>query len=159
MRTTHMLTRSTAALALTGLAAACSSVLPFTKIDGSDPAKLSMMNGSWTVMQLGDTKTEGMNPPATVVFDTANRAVSGFDGCNDFKGSYTFDQGRLKANVAGTRRACTSDLARNVSARMADLFAQGAEVVDTSMMGAHVLMLRNAGGDLRMGSTSALQKK
>ena len=107
---------------------------------------------------LGDTKAEGMTPPAVVVFDTRAKAVSGFDGCNDFKGSYSFDQGLLKAKVSSTRRACTSDMARTISARLGDLFTKGAEVVDTSFMGAHVLMLRNAGGDVRMGSTEVLRK-
>ena len=65
----------------------------------------------------------------------------------------------MKANVAGTRRACTNDMARTISARISDLFSQGAEVVDTSFMGASVLMLKNANGDVRMGSTSELQKK
>ena len=85
-------------------------------------------------------------------------ACSGIDGCNDFKGSYSFDQGLLKAKVSSTRRACTSDMARTISARLGDLFTKGAEVVDTSFMGAHVLMLRNAGGDVRMGSTEVLRK-
>ena len=93
-----------------------------------------------------------------MVFDTRAKAVSGFDGCNDFKGSYSFDQGLLKAKVSSTRRACTSDMARTISARLGDLFTKGAEVVDTSFMGAHVLMLRNAGGDVRMGSTEVLRK-
>lgn len=49
-------------------------------------------------------------------------------------------------------------MARTISARLGDLFTQGAEVVDTSFMGAHVLMLKNAGGDVRMGSTEVLRK-
>ena len=44
----------------------------------------------------------------------------------------------MKANVACHHRACTSDAGRAVSARLADLFAHGAEVVDTGMMGATV---------------------
>lgn len=146
-------------LATAALLGACSSMNPFIKLDGSDPAALSKMNGSWTVINTGGTKVEGMNPPATIVFDTGSRSVSGFDGCNDFKGSYSFDRGLMKANVAGTRRACTSDMSRTISARINDLFSQGAEVVDTSLMGASVLMLKNANGDVRMGSTGALQKK
>lgn len=152
--------RSLAVLAVAALLAACSGkgMTPFTKIDGSDPGVLGKMDGSWTVMNTGDTKAEGMTPPAVVVFDTRAKAVSGFDGCNDFKGSYSFDQGLLKAKVSSTRRACTSDMARTISARLGDLLTKGAEVVDTSFMGAHVLMLRNAGGDVRMGSTEVLRK-
>lgn len=155
----HTFAKPATLLAAAALLGACSSMTPFTKLDGSDPAALSKMNGSWTVMNTGGTKVEGMNPPATIVFDTSSRSVSGFDGCNDFKGSYSFDRGLMKANVAGTRRACTSDMARTISARINDLFAQGAEVVDTTFMGASVLMLKNANGDVRMGSTSELQKK
>ena len=146
-------------LATTVLLGACSGLTPFTRIDGSNAALLPKMNGSWTVINTGGTKVEGVDPPPTIVFDTATRSVSGFDGCNDFRGSYAFDQGRLKASVAGTRRACTSEMARTVSARMADLFSQGAEVVETHFMSANVLMLRNAGGDVRMGPTQVLQKK
>lgn len=155
----HRLARPATVLATAILLGACSSMTPFTKIDGSDPAVVSKMNGSWTVMNTGGTKVEGLNPPATVVFDTGSRTVSGFDGCNDFRGTYSFERGQLKAMVRSTRRACTSDMARTISARINDLLSQGAEVVDTSLMGAHVLMLRNAGGDVRMGPTGALQKK
>ena len=155
----HMFAKSAPLLATAALVGACSSMTPFTKLDGTDPTALSKINGSWTVMNTGGTKVEGMDPPATVVFDTGSRSVSGFDGCNDFKGSYSFDRGLMKANLASTRRACTSDMARTISARINDLFSQGAEVVDTTFMGASVLMLKNANGDVRMGSTSALQKK
>lgn len=152
--------RSLAVLAVAALVAACSGqgMTPFTKIDGSDPALLGKMDGSWTIINTGGTKVEGMNPPAVVVFGTRSKAVTGFDGCNDFKGTYAFDQGLLKAKVASTRRACTSDMARTISARLGDLLTQGAEVVETSFMKGHVLMLKNAGGDLRMGPTEALRK-
>lgn len=151
---------SAAILVTAALVAGCSGqgMTPFTRIDGSDPAVIAKLDGSWTVINTGGTKVEGMNPPAVVVFDTRSKAVTGFDGCNDFKGSYSFDQGLLKAKVSSTRRACTSDMARTISARLGDLFTQGAEVVDTSFMGAHVLMLKNAGGDVRMGSTEVLRK-
>lgn len=155
----YSLTKSIAVIAVAGLIGACSSLNPFTKIDGSDASLMSRMDGSWTVVNTGDTKVEGVNPPATIVFNTADRSVSGFDGCNDFKGSYTLTGGLLKANVAGTRRACTSDAASKVSALIADLFKQGAEVVDMRFMAGKILMLKNASGDVRMGPTSVMQKK
>lgn len=151
------LARSAGALAVAALLGACAT--PFTKIDGSDAAAMSKMNGSWTVINTGGTKVEGLNPPATVVFNTGDRSVSGFDGCNDFKGTYSFDHGLLKANVTSTRRACTSDMARTVSARINDLFTNGAEVVETTFMQADVLMLKNANGDVRMGPTAAVNKR
>lgn len=110
-------------------------------------------------MNMGGTKIEGMDPLPTIVFNTADHSVSGYDGCNDFKGTYAFDGKLMKAKVAGTRRACTSDVARSVSTRIADLLSQGAEVVELSMFGANVLMLKNASGDVRMGPTSVAQKK
>lgn len=146
-------------VAAAGLLAACSAMTPFTKIDGSTPSALSRMEGSWTVINTGGTKLEGMQPPAVIVFDTSAGTVTGFDGCNEFKGPYTFERGLLKARVASTRRACSSDQARAVSQRIADLFRNGAEVVDTSFMGAHVLMLKNAAGDVRMGPTAVVEKK
>ncbi len=153
------LATSVAVIAVAGLVGACSSMTPFTRIDGTDPNLVAKMNGSWTVINTSGTKVEDLNPPATIVFNTADRSVSGFDGCNDFKGTYTFERGLLKANVAGTRRACTSQMATTVSNRINDLFRQGAEVVDTTFMSANVLMLKNASGDVRMGPTSVLQKK
>lgn len=157
------LARAAAVLAIGGLLAACSGtsprLTPFTKIDGSDPSVLAKMDGSWTVINTGGNKVEGMTPPAVMVFDTRGASVSGFDGCNDFRGSYTFEQGRLTARVQSTRRACTSELARTVSTRINDLLAQGAEVVDTAFMGANVLMLKNANGDVRMGPTDVLKKQ
>jgi len=160
---TASLARSAAVLAVGGLLAACSGtsprLTPFTKIDGSDPLVLAKMEGSWTVINTGGNKVEGMTPPAVIVFDTRASSVSGFDGCNNFRGSYVFEQGRLKARVQSTRRACTSDQARMVSTRINDLFAQGAEVVDTAFMNANVLMLKNADGDVRMGPTDVLKKQ
>jgi heat shock protein HslJ len=155
----HQPARMAAALAATVLLGACSSMTPFTRIDGTNAALLPKIDGSWTVMNAGGTKVEGVSPPATIVFDTTTHSVSGYDGCNDFRGSYAFEQGRLKATVAGTRRACAGEMARMVSARINDLFTQGAEVVETHFMSANILMLRNANGDVRMGPTHVLQKK
>lgn len=154
------LTRSAAAVAVAAMLGACSSLTPFTTIDGTDASKLTLMNGHWTVMNLNGTeKTDGLNPPAVIEFDTASRSVSGFDGCNNFKGTYSFEGGLLKAKVAGTRSACGSELARTVSSRINDLLTNGATVFDTSIRGARILTLKNAGGDVRMAPTSLLQKK
>jgi heat shock protein HslJ len=153
------------ALATAGLLGACSSsgsgsfLNPFTKIDGTDPSVLAKMSGSWTVINTGGTQIENMDPPAVVVFNTADSSVSGFDGCNNFNGTYSFTEGRLKANVASTRRACTTDMARTVSTRLNALFGEGAEVVETSFMAANVLMLRNDNGDVRMGPTDKLKSE
>jgi heat shock protein HslJ len=148
--------RTFAVLVVLGVVGACT---PFTKIDGTNPSAFSKMQGSWTVMNTGGTPIEGMDRLPVIVFDTSKRTVSGFDGCNDFKGSYTFAEGRLKAQVAGTRKACTSDIARTISARISDLFTQGAEVVETSFMAGRVLMLTNSNGDVRMGPTEVLEKE
>ena len=67
-------------------------------------------------------------------------------------------QVRARSPSRRTRGRPVSCMARTISARLGDLFTKGAEVVDTSFMGAHVLMLRNAGGDVRMGSTEVLRK-
>jgi len=146
-------------IVVAGVASACAGLLPFSRIDGTDPSAIEKMEGSWTVMNSGGEPIENMEPHAVIVFDTAAGSVSGFDGCKNFKGSYSFDQGLLKAQVAGTKRACTSDSARKVSGLLGELLASGAEVVDTSMMGTHVLMLKNANGDLRMGPTAMLDEK
>jgi heat shock protein HslJ len=155
----EVMAKSGIALALAAFVAACGAATPFTKIDGTDSAALSKLDGSWVVINTGGTDVQSMNPPATMTFDTAARTVSGFDGCNDFNGSYTFEDGRLRANVAGTRRACTSDAARTVSARINNLFTEGAEAVDTNFMGAEVLMLANDNGDVRMAPPEMLNQR
>lgn len=147
---------SVAALAMAGVLGACT---PFTRIDGSDPSALSRLDGSWTVINSGGTEVKGLDPAAVIVFDTAGSTVSGFDGCNNFNGTYTFEGGLLKAKVAGTRKACTGEMARTISGRISDLFAQGAEVVDTNFMSANILMLKNDNGDIRMAPTAVLEKE
>ncbi len=67
--------------------------------------------------------------------------------------------GCAQANVAGTRHGCTRDAGRAVSARLADLFSSGAQVVDTRTTGASVPMPTDANGDVRIGRTSVVQKR
>jgi heat shock protein HslJ len=100
---------------------------------------------------------EGVTPKPTIVFNTGNNTVSGFDGCNNFKGSYTFVDGKLKAKVSGTRMACPNEAARGVSGQMANLFANGAEVVETSFMAGHVLLLKNSSAELRLGPSDQVK--
>lgn len=102
-------------------------------------------------------KLEGVSPRPTIVFNTSDGSVSGFDGCNNFKGTYTLQGGRLKAKVAGTRKACPSDVARGVSEQINNLFSNGAEVVETSFMGAHVLMLKNNAAELRIAPSDQVK--
>jgi len=130
------------------LIAACS---PFTKVTG-DAAALGKIDGKWTVRYVGGKELDPAVKPE-IDFDTAKRAVAGFDGCNRFSGTFTFDGGLLKATTAGTRMACTSEPARQASAAIGDLFAKGAEVVELSMFGGHVLMMRNASFELRLMPT------
>lgn len=151
--------KSGKALAILLLAGACSNVLPFTKIDGTDPAALAKLDRRWVVLNTGGTDVQAMDPPATMVFDTAAGTVSGFDGCNEFDGTFTFEQGRLEADVSSTDQACTSDTASDVSSTINDLFTQGAEVVDTEFMAAEVLMLTNDSGDVRMAPPEMLSEK
>ncbi len=73
------------------------------------------------------------------------------------RGTYSFVGGQLKAKVSGTRMACPGETAKAVSKQMANLFTKGAEVVETSFMGAHVLMLKNSSAELRLGSSDQLQ--
>ncbi len=53
--------------------------------------------------------------------------------------------------------ACTNDAARGVSQQMANLFSNGADVVETSLYGAHVLMLKNSSAELRLGPSDQLK--
>jgi heat shock protein HslJ len=140
---------------------ACSVVMsmaactPFTKVQGDDKT-VAKINGSWTVIHSGGEKLEGVDPKPTIIFNTSNNTISGFDGCNNYKGSYSFTDGKLRAKVASTRMACTSDVARAVSEQMADLFSNGADVVEVSIYGQHVIMLKNNSSDLRLGQSDLL---
>lgn len=118
------------------LLAACS---PFTKVTG-DGMTLAKIDGYRTVRYLAGKELDATLKPE-INFDTAKGTVSGFDGCNRFNGTLTFEGGLLKARTAGTRMACPSDAARQVSAAIAGLFANGAEVVETSMYSANMLMM------------------
>ena len=136
-----------AAAALIGLSA-CN---PFTKMTG-DQAATRKLEGTWQVLLVDGKKLEGERKPE-LVFDTRNNTVSGFDGCNRINGSFSFDKGLLKAKTVSTRMACTSDEARQASAAIAELFAHGGEAVEMTMFGAHVVMIKNAKAEIRMGKT------
>jgi len=134
-------------------ATACS---PFTKIEG-DKESIGKINGSWTVMWSGGAELKGVEPVPTIVFNTSDSSVSGFDGCNNFKGTYSFVDGQLKAKVTGTRKACPNETARAVSAQMENLFTNGAEVVETALFGANLLRLKNSSAELRLGPSDKLK--
>lgn len=129
---------------------------PFTKVQGDDKS-IAKIDGAWTVLWSGGAKLEGVTPKPTIIFNTSDNSVSGFDGCNNYKGTYSFVDGQLKAKVAGTRMACPNDAAKAVSAQMSDLFTNGAEVVETSFMRAHVLMLKNNTAELRVGPSDQVK--
>jgi heat shock protein HslJ len=133
--------------------AACS---PFTKIQGDDKTA-AMIDGSWTVMWSGGAQLEGVDPTPNIIFNTSDNTVSGFDGCKNYKGTYSFVGGQLKAKVSGTRMACPSETAKAVSKQMANLFTNGAEVVETSLYGAHLLRLKNSSAELRLGRSDQLK--
>ncbi|MEE4134973.1 MAG: META domain-containing protein [Desulforhopalus sp.] len=73
------------------------------------------------------------------------------DGCNNYQGNYAFADGKLRAEVTSSRMACSSDVARGVSEQMADLFSNGAEVIEVSIYGQQVIMLKISSADLRLG--------
>lgn len=139
------------------LLAACT---PFTKIQGDEKSQ-TRIEGSWTVMHDGKTKIEGLNPPARIVFDAGSDKLSGFDGCNNFSGRYTFQNSEIKARLISTRMACRGATERAVSETLHQLFEQGAEVVAIDFMSAKAIVLRNKaiGAELRLGATEQLNEK
>lgn len=139
-------TAAAAALILT--LTACN---PFTKVT-DDQAAARKLEGTWQVLMVDGKKLEGERKPE-LVFDTAKNAVSGFDGCNRINGTFGFDNGLLKAKTASTRMACLNDEARQASAAIAELFANGGQAVEMTMFGAHVVMIKNAKAEIRLGKT------
>lgn len=140
--------RRIVAFTLLGSATLLAACTPFTKVTG-DGATLGKIEGKWTVRYVGGKELDPAVKPE-IAFDTAKGTVGGFDGCNRFNGTFTFDGGVLKAKTAGTRMACTSDAARQASAAISNLFANGAEVVELSMYGTQVLMMRNESSEIRL---------
>jgi heat shock protein HslJ len=78
-----------------------------------------------------------------IVFDSQNHKVSGFDGCNNFNGSYSFEGKLIKGRLLSTQMACPSDEARAVSSTLHRLFDQGAEVITIHFLSAKGLVLLN----------------
>lgn len=142
--------RRIAALSVIGAAVLLSACSPFTKVTGSADT-VAKLDGEWAVMYVGGKKLEGVRPE--LKFDSAKRAVSGFDGCNRLNGSFTFEGERLRAKTASTRMACPNDTARQASAEIHELLSNGAEVVEVAMGQGRVLMLKNAKAEIRMGSS------
>lgn len=138
---------------------AMTACTPFTKVQ-EEGAVESKIQGNWTVIHDGTAKIE-LAPPVTVAFETAKNQISGFDGCNNYRGSYVFEDGLIKARLSSTRMACKNSAASAVSATLHALFTQGAEAVELEMMGAKVLTLRNKsmGAELRLGFSEQLQKQ
>lgn len=133
---------------------------PFTKIQ-NDAQSSSKIEGSWTVLYKGKIKIENLPRSPVVIFDTQKHLVSGFDGCNNFHGSYVIEGGQIKARLASTRMACPGEMQRAVSSTLYQLFDQGAELVAVNFMSAKVLLLRNKAinAELRMGATEQLVQK
>lgn len=129
---------------------------PFTKVQ-EDDMTAAKINGSWTVLWSGGAKLKGVAQKPTIIFNTSDNSVSGFDGCNNYKGTYSFENGKLKAKVAATRMACANEAARAVSEQITDLFTNGAELVETSSKGGHVLLLKNSSAELRVGPSDQAQ--
>lgn len=139
--------RNLAAVALLGAATLLSACNPFTRIEGDGKA-LAKLDGDWTVTWVAGKEIDGVKPQ--LVFDTAKRTVTGNDGCNSINGTFSFDAGRLKAKTTSTRKACPNDAAKAASAEIANLFTNGAEVVEVSLGKGHVVMMRNDSAEIRM---------
>lgn len=140
-----------------GVMMALTACTPFTRIQG-DADTLSKLNGDWLVKYVAGKPLATMAKEPQMIFDTAHGTISGFDGCNPIRGPYTFEGGRLKAKIASGRMACTSDAAKQASAAINDLLTNGAEVVETSLLKGHVLMLRNNNAEIRLWPTAASVK-
>ena len=140
-----------------GVVIALTACTLFTRIQG-DADTLPKLNGDWLVKYVAGKPLAPMAKEPQMVFDTAHGTISGFDGCNPIRGSYTFEGGRLKAKIASGRLACTSDAAKQASAAINDLLTNGAEVVETALMKGHVLMLRNGTAEIRLAPTAAFVK-
>ncbi|MBM0493201.1 META domain-containing protein [Aeromonas jandaei] len=147
-------------IAIVGAASLLSACVPFKRLE-SDSDIHNKLSGSWVVMHNGHNKIEGLNPAAFITFTNDDNKMSGYDGCNNFNGSYSMEQGVLKANVRSTRKACQGEVARDVSQAMQLLLKDGAEVVSIEFMGAKALSLRNKSDnvELRFGNAEQLNKK
>ena len=137
-----------ASVALVGLPA-CSSVAGVTGAQAS----ARTLDGGWQVQAVDGKPLDGARKPE-LTFDTGKNTVTGFDGCNRISGGYSLEGGRLTApRLVSTRMACLGDEPRRASAAIAELFANGAEVVETTVAGERVLTIRNAKAEIRLRKT------
>lgn len=129
----------------------------FFTVIGDDAGNLQKLDGRWVVLRIDDADTEELDPPASITFQTQSGTVSGFDGCNDFRGSFDVSDDLLTATVAGTRKACLNDLSRGVSSLLAELFAEGAKVGLSRFMGSRVLVLANDSSQIILAPEEELE--
>ena len=126
--------------------AACASV---AQIQG-ESSSVAKLDGSWRVYWGAGSELQGLSPLPSMVFNTADGSISGYDGCNTFRGRYTFQGGRLTAEVASTRKACLGETAHRISEQIHLLFSRGAEVAESTYMGARVVVMINGAAEIRM---------
>lgn len=141
------------AFAGTLLVAGCS---PFTRVEDGDAMK--DLNGTWTVAYIAGEEIKDKTVAPTITFDSATSTVSGNNGCNEFRGSYRFEGGKLKANVRETRMACPNDVAEAASKEIRTVLEEGAEVVKVSLGVGRVLLMKSDSGELRLFPPEAAAK-
>jgi hypothetical protein len=152
---------SLAVLATAALVAACSGqgMTPFTRIDGSDPAVTRQAGRQLDRHQHRRHQGRGHESARRRGLRHAQQGGHRLRRLQRLQGHLRLRsgtaEGESRQHAACLHRATRR--ARSAPASATSL-TQGAEVVETTLMEGHVLMLKNAGGDLRMGPTEALRK-
>ncbi|NGX14780.1 META domain-containing protein [Wenzhouxiangella sp. XN24] len=139
---------SMATAVLLGGALLLSGCNPFTRID--EGAAMKGLDGTWTVAFIAGEEIKDKSVVPTITIDSGNSTLSGHNGCNTFRGRYSFEDGKLKARLAETRMACPNDVATAASNEIRTVLDEGAEVVKVEMGVGRVLMFKSESAELRL---------
>ncbi|WP_299121616.1 META domain-containing protein [uncultured Winogradskyella sp.] len=67
------------------------------------------LSGDYTISQIGENKA--VSPKLKLSFDEKSNKITGFAGCNNFFGTYSFENGELKfSDIARSKKLCCSEI-------------------------------------------------
>lgn len=115
---------------------------------GPDQAKPApLLETYWYAVELEGrpAKTESVKPDPHLVLSSERNSVSGFAGCNTFRGIYERRDNELRfIGLAATRMACPP-----AASELEKRFLSAAQASDTQRISGNVLELRDVNGKTR----------
>lgn len=104
----------------------------------------SLVGGSWVVMPDRYHNTAQLPQPAIITFAHTHSGMTGFDGCNEFKGEYMVEQALLRGRIRSiTAHSCRNATANHIRRTLRALLRDGAQASLVSWRGSHILILQD----------------